>query len=629
MRRLPVGAEIVSQSETDFRVWAPSRRRVEVVVEKSGKAIVLESDGAGYFAGRGVVGPGTLYRFRLDDGARAFSDPASRFQPDGPHGPSQVIDPGSFAWTDHAWPGVGLAGQVIYEMHIGTFTQEGTWESAGRRLPDLARLGITVLELMPVAEFPGRFGWGYDGVNLFAPTHLYGKPDSFRSFVNQAHALGLGVILDVVYNHFGPDGNYLKEFSAAYFTDRYKNEWGEAINFDGPDAEPVRAFFLANAAYWIEEFHLDGLRLDATQQIFDDSSDHIIAALGRQVRAAARGRKTLIIAENETQQARQVRGAEHGGYGLDALWNDDFHHSAKVALTGHNEAYYSDYLGSPQELISTVKWGLLYQGQRSSWQKKRRGSPALDLPPAHFVTFLDNHDQIANSGLGERIHRLTSPGRYKAMTALLLLAPATPMLFQGQEFAASAPFLFFADHNPQLAKLVRQGRREFLSQFPTLALPQAQAGLAVPDDPRTFERCRLDWDERERHATTVALHYDLLKLRREDAVFRAQRLRGVDGAALTPQAFVLRYFADNGADRLLIVNVGRDLRFDPAPEPLLAPPEGQRWQLLWSSQDARYGGCGTPVLEGDSNWRIPGEAAVVLLPTTVEGEQESGESGAG
>jgi maltooligosyltrehalose trehalohydrolase len=626
-RRLPVGAEIVSQSETDFRVWAPGRHYVEVVVEGTGNAIMLKPDGAGYFAGQGRAGPDALYRFRLDGGKPDFPDPASRFQPEGPHGPSQVIDPGSFVWTDGAWPGVGLEGQVIYEMHIGTFTQEGTWESAAKRLPDLARLGITVLELMPVAEFPGRFGWGYDGVNLFAPTRLYGKPDHFRSFVNQAHALGLGVILDVVYNHFGPDGNYLKEFSPAYFTDRYKNEWGEAINFDGPDAEPVRAFFLANAAYWIEEFHLDGLRLDATQQIFDDSSDHIVAALGRQVRAAARGRKTLIVAENEPEQARLVRGAERGGYGLDALWNDDFHHSAKVALTGHNEAYYSDYLGNPQELISTVKWGFLYQGQRSSWQKKRRGTAALDVPPAHFVTFLDNHDQIANSGLGERIHRLTSPARCKAMTALLLLAPATPMLFQGQEFAASAPFLFFADHNPDLAKLVRQGRREFLRQFPTLALPEAQAGLASPDDPRTFERCRLDWSERERHAATVALHYDLLKLRREDEVFRAQRLRGVDGAALTPQAFVLRYFAGNGADRLLIVNLGRDLRFDPVPEPLLAPPEGQRWQLLWSSQDARYGGCGTPALEGESNWRIPGEAAVVLLPTTDDGGQDLGESG--
>jgi maltooligosyltrehalose trehalohydrolase len=304
---------------------------------------------------------------------------------------------------------------------------------------------------------------------------------------------------------------------------------------------------------------------------------------------------------------------------LDALWNDDFHHSAKVALTGHNEAYYTDYLGNPQELICAAKWGFLYQGQRSSWQKKRRGSPALDLPPAHFVTFLENHDQVANSGLGERIHRLTSPGRYKAMTALLLLGPATPMLFQGQEFAASAPFLFFADHNPDLAKLVRQGRRKFLRQFPTLALPETQAGLANPDDLKTFERCRLDWSERERHRAIVALHQDLLKLRREDAVFRAQRLRGVDGAVLAPQALVLRYFGENGADRLLIVNLGRDLHFSPAPEPLLAPPTGRRWQLLWSSNDARYGRNGNPPPEGESGWRIPGEAAIVLLPTIDDG----------
>ncbi|HWY86363.1 MAG TPA: malto-oligosyltrehalose trehalohydrolase, partial [Gemmataceae bacterium] len=549
---------MISESETHFRVWAPTHHHVEVVVEGTlqPRSIALESDGGGYFAGLATVGEGALYRFRLDDRPDLYPDPASRFQPAGPHGPSQVIDPRTFSWGDRAWSGVGLEGQVIYEMHIGTFTPEGSWQSASRQLPELARLGVTVLEVMPVAEFPGRFGWGYDGVNLFAPTRLYGEPDDARRFVDQAHALGLGVILDVVYNHFGPDGNYLKVFAPAYFTDRYKNEWGEAINFDGPDAEPVRAFFLANAAYWIDEFHMDGLRLDATQQIFDHSSDHILTALGRQVRAAARGRKTLIVAENEPQDAQLVRPAKHGGHGLDALWNDDFHHSVKVALTGRAEAYYSDFLGTPQELISAVKWGFLYQGQRYSWQKKPRGTPALDLAPAHFVTFMQNHDQIANSGRGLRCHFLTSPGRYRALTALLLLTPATPMLFQGQEFAASAPFLFFADHKPDLAKLVRQGRREFLRQFPTLASPETQAVFADPENPNTFERCRLDWSERERHGEIYALHQDLLKLRREDVVLRGQRQHALDGAVLGSNAFVIRFFAEDGADRLLVVNLG-------------------------------------------------------------------------
>jgi maltooligosyltrehalose trehalohydrolase len=499
-------------------------------------------------------------------------------------------------------------------MHIGTFAPEGTWEAASRQLAELAATGITVLEIMPVADFPGRFGWGYDGVNMFAPTRLYGDPDDFRRFVDRAHAAGLGVILDVVYNHIGPDGNYLKAFSPAYFTDRYKNEWSEAINFDGPDAEPVREFFIVNAGYWIDEFHIDGLRLDATHQIFDASRDHILAAVGRQVRKAGHGRKTLIVAENELQHAQLVRQPDRGGYGLDGVWNDDFHHSARVALSGHNQAYYMDYLGNPQEFIAAVKWGYLYQGQRYSWQKKRRGTPALDLAPAHFVTFLENHDQVANSGKGLRPHQLSSPGRHRALTALLLLAPGTPMLFQGQEFAASSPFLFFADHKPELARLVSRGRAEFLKQFPSLAQPETQASLAEPADIKTFERCKLDFSEREKHAPAYVMHRDLLRLRKQDPVFRAQRQRGVDGAVLASQAFVLRFFAEDGLDRLLIVNLGRDLHFEPAPEPLLAPPEGRSWKLAWSSEDLRYGGGGTPPVQVDGGWHIPGEAAVVLTP---------------
>ncbi len=622
-RRLPIGAEVLADGGVHFRVWAPKRRRVEVVLEKgpgdlprSGPlAVALQAEGNGYFSGKGsAAGAGTVYRFRLDEDPTLYPDPAARFQPEGPHGPSQVIDPGAFRWTDGAWRGTRLEGQVIYEMHVGTFTREGTWESAARELPELASVGITVLEVMPVAEFPGRFGWGYDGVDLFAPTRLYGTPDDFRRFVDRAHAAGLGVILDVVYNHFGPDGNYLKAFADDYFTDRYKNEWGAALNFDGESAGPVREFFVANAGYWIDEFHLDGLRLDATQQIFDSSPENIMAVLGRRVREAARGRATVIVCENEPQETKLVRPADKGGYGLDALWNDDFHHSATVVLTGRNEAYYTDYLGDPQEFISAVKWGYLYQGQRYKWQKKRRGAPALDLEPARFVTFLQNHDQVANSSRGQRAWERTSPGRLKAMTALLLLAPGTPMLFQGEEFAASSPFFYFADHKSDLAKLVCKGRGKFLAQFPSLAAPDVQACLPDPADPKTFERCKLDFSERQKHQEIYDLHRDLLKLRREDPAFRAQRPRGVDGAVLGPQAFVLRYFVDGGEDRLLLVNLGRDLHLDPAPEPLLAPPAGKRWEVLWSSEDLRYGGNGTAPPDTDENWRIPGEAALALVP---------------
>ncbi len=413
-RKFPIGAE-VQEGGVHFRVWAPERRRVEVVLESAdgGESqvheLAAEADGyhAGFVAG---VGAGARYRYRLDGDRQRYPDPASRFQPEGPHGPSQVIDPTAFAWTDQGWRGAGIAGQVIYEMHLGTFTREGTWEAAARELPELAAAGITVLEVMPVAEFAGQFGWGYDGVDLFAPTRLYGTPDDFRRFVDRAHAAGLGVLLDVVYNHFGPDGCYLRPFSEHYFTDRHENEWGEAINFDSEAAGPVREFFATNAAYWIDEFHLDGLRLDATQQIFDNSREHILTVIGRRVRAAARGRATLIVAENEPQETQLVRPVERSGYGLDGLWNDDYHHSAMVALTGHNEAYYTDYLGDPQEFISAVKWGYLFQGQRYLWQKKRRGTPGLDLPPAAFVNFLQNHDQVSNSGHGQRCHLLTSPG---------------------------------------------------------------------------------------------------------------------------------------------------------------------------------------------------------------------------
>jgi maltooligosyltrehalose trehalohydrolase len=619
IRRLPVGAEPQPQGTTHFRVWAPSRRHVEVIREDaSGRGCFdLKPESHGYFSGEAPMSVGSLYRFRLDGGPDLYPDPASRFQPDGPHGPSQVIDP-SFRWTDGHWRGVGLAGQVIYEMHVGTFTREGTWAAAERELPELAAAGVTVLEVMPVADFPGRFGWGYDGVNLFAPTRLYGTPDDLRRFVDKAHAVGLAVILDVVYNHLGPDGNSLPQFSADYFTDRYENEWGEALNFDGPNSAAVREFFVANAGYWIEEFHFDGLRLDATQQIFDASSEHVMAAITKRVREAARGRATLVVAENEPQETRLVRPPDRGGFGMDALWNDDLHHSAMVALTGRNEAYYTDYHGSAQEFVSAVKYGCLYQGQRYSWQGKRRGTPTLDLPPGHFVNFIQNHDQIANSARGLRCHQLTSPARLRAMTALTLLAPGTPMLFQGQEFAADRPFFYFADHNAELAPRVREGRGEFMSQFRSVATPEMQALLPDPADPATFERCKLDFADRERHAFVYALHRDLLHLRREDPAFQAQRHRGVDGAVLGPQAFVLRYFVDGGADRLLLVNFGRDLHLDPAPEPLLAPPPGRTWDLLWSSEDVRYGGCGTPHPDTEDNWRILGEAALVLNGTSAE-----------
>jgi len=625
---LPVGAEVRSDGGVFFRVWAPRRGRVEAIVGNShGESnqqsftIELRPEENGYFSGHAAeASPGMTYRYRLDGDSYLYPDPASRFQPQGPHGPSEIIESAKFQWTDQTWQGISSEGQVLYEMHIGTFSREGTWEAAGRELKELADFGITVIEVMPIADFPGRFGWGYDGVNLFAPSRLYGRPDDFRRFIDRAHEAGLGVILDVVYNHLGPDGNYLGQFSEDYFTDRYHCEWGAAINFDGANCRPVREYFLANAAYWIQEFHLDGLRIDATQQIYDSSSDHILAVITRRVREVASPRSVLIVGENEPQKAKFVLPEARGGYGIDTLWNDDFHHSAMVAMTGRADAYYSDYRGSPQEFISAMKWGYLYQGQFYSWQKQRRGTASFSLQPKKFVNYIQNHDQLANSGSGQRCHDLTSPSRYRAITTLFLLAPQTPMLFQGQEFAASSPFFYFADHKDELARLVAKGRAQFLSQFRVLATPEMQARLPDPGDPITFVRSKLDLSERQGHAEEYALHRDLLRMRKEDSVFRKQQgQRVMEGAVLGLEAFVVRFFGDiEGDDRLLIVNLGRDLNLTPAPEPLLAPPENRGWIVDWTSEDPRYGGWGTPPVETADNWRIQGEAAVVLRSKRVE-----------
>jgi maltooligosyltrehalose trehalohydrolase len=617
-RRLPIGAEVLTDGGCNFRVWAPRCAVVEVVLEPANgaakSAVPLERDEQGYFSGvlRDALA-GRRYRFRLDGAEPLIPDPASRFQPEGPHGPSEIIDPATFEWHDGDWRGIELPGQVLYEMHIGTYTPEGTWAAAEQQLEELKDFGITVIEVMPINEFAGRFGWGYDGVDLYAPTRLYGRPDDFRRFVDRAHLLGLGVILDVVYNHMGPDGNYLGLFSADYFSIKHKTDWGEAINYDGNNCAPVREFFGANGPYWVDEYHVDGLRLDATQNIYDDSTPHILSEIAAGVRRAAGPRSTLIVAENEKQHAKLVRPVSAGGYGLDALWNDDFHHSARVALTGQREAYYLDYVGTPQELLSALKWGFLYQGQWYAWQKQHRGTPTRGLAPAAFINFLENHDQICNSGFGERIHYSSHPGCYRALTALLLLAPSTPLLFMGQEFGASSPFVFFADHKPELAKLVHQGRKDFVAQFASLATPESQAIIPNPADEKIFAACRLNLAERQTHQKIYQLHRDLLRLRREDPVFRAQGAHGFDGAVLMQSILVLRFFGAEGqGDRLLMINLGVDSACDPAPQPLLAPPENCNWKILWSSERPAYGGRGTPELQTNDSWRIQGYAATLL-----------------
>ena len=629
-RHLPVGVEIAADRTVHARVWAPRCTAVSFVELTPSCEVVaateLESEGNGYFSGAvPTAAAGTLYKYRLD-GRGDFPDPVSRFQPLGPHGPSQVVDPRRFAWSDRAWRGPSLAGAVIYELHIGTFTAEGTYKAATMHLPELVDIGVSVIEIMPVAESPGRFGWGYDGVSLFAPSHVYGGPDDLRAFIDSAHAHEIGVILDVVYNHLGPDGNFLNEFSKHYF--KGTTEWGQALNFDGDESAPVREFFTANAGYWIEEFHFDGLRLDATQQVFDTSKPHILEAIAARVREEADPRSAIIVAENEPQDATLVRRRAAGGYELDAVWNDDFHHSATVALTGLDEAYYSGYRGNAQEFVSLAKYGFLYQGQWFRWQNGRRGVAAYDVPPVRFINFIQNHDQIANSAFGVRAHGMKSPAGYRAMVALLLLMPQTPMLFQGQEFLASAPFLYFADHNPDLAALVRHGRAEFLGQFAHIATPEITSRLADPASAETFARCKLDWAERRRddRAPALALVRDLIRLRRMDATLRRQGVcdpenhdcgilaRATDGAVIGEHAFVLRYFGERRElDRIVAVNLDARLQPEPLGEPLVAPPPGMLWRPMWSSEDPVYGGCGTPAIDSDDGgWALPATSTVLL-----------------
>ncbi|MBA3482687.1 MAG: malto-oligosyltrehalose trehalohydrolase [Pirellulales bacterium] len=615
-RKLPVGAE-VQEGGAHFRVWAPRCNTVNLVllgadVQSERQVLPLEAEGDGYlsaFSHEARVGD--FYGYSLDEHRQLYPDPASRFQPRGVHGPSQLMDPASYIWRDADWRGVQMPGQVMYELHLGTFTQQGTWAAAIEKLPHLKEVGVTLLEIMPLADFNGEFGWGYDGVAWFAPSHLYGTPDDAKRFIDAAHRLGLGVILDVVYNHFGSCGNYTGAFSSYYFSKRHPTEWGDAINFDGEQAGPVREFVLSNAAYWIDEFRFDGLRLDATQAIYDDSPRHVLADLSEATRKAAGDRSIILIGENEPQEVRHVAAVEEGGFGLDGLWNDDFHHACRVAATGHAEFYYADYAGSPQEILSAVRRAYLYQGQYVPRTRRHRGTPTRRNHAAQFTHFLQNHDQVANSGQALRLNQLTSAGRYRALTAVLLLGPETPMLFMGQEFGSTTPFNYFADHDVDLAKLVREGRWGYIRNFPRTAKWGDKGELADPSSRETFEKSKLDWSECERNRSILDLHRDLLRLRREDPIFRLQDWSMIDGAVVGPEAFLLRWLPEDEQDRLMCVNLGRDFQWRPTGEPLSAPPAGKEWRLLWSSEDFEYGGAGTPPFDS-KGWVLPGHTAIVL-----------------
>jgi maltooligosyltrehalose trehalohydrolase len=590
---LPLGAN-ANADGVRFGVWAPKARTVEVEVARSDGSDhdfwPLARDEHGIF--RGLVlelRAGALYRYRLDGGP-SYPDPWSRSQPAGVHGPSKVVDPLAFRWNDDRWTGVSRAGLAVYELHVGTFSRSGTFDAVISELAYLQRLGISAIELMPVAEFPGSRNWGYDGVDLFAPSRVYGGPTGMKRLIDAAHRRGLGVILDVVYNHLGPDGNYLRAYSDAYFTDRHRTPWGDAVNLDGPDAERVREIFLQNACYWLVEYHLDGLRLDATHALVDASQPHLLAEIGERARdAVGPNRRLVITAEDDRRGIWIARPERQGGYGLDAVWADDFHHAVHVLLTDQQEGYYQAYAGTIGEVARAIATGVVYQGELSTYDLQPRGTPVLDDPSEAFIFCLQNHDQIGNRAFGERLEQLVGRRRYLVAVTLLLFAPETPLLFMGQEFAASSPFLYFTDHEPALGKLVTEGRRGEFARFAAFQDPAGRDQIPDPQAPETFERSRLRWEERQPNSGVVRLHQDLLRLRRTDTVLqRADRLRT---AALPIGGSVLavRRWDDSG-ERLLLANVGEALAIDLNDLWLAPAARPGHWRCLVSTARRRYSG---------------------------------------
>ncbi|MGI8777444.1 MAG: malto-oligosyltrehalose trehalohydrolase [Acidimicrobiales bacterium] len=492
-------------------MWAPKADRVDVVVGE--RRVAMDGpDQRGWFRTTTEAEPDADYAFSLDGGP-PLPDPRSPWQPGGVHGPSRRVDHRTFAWTDEAWAPPSLAEGVVYELHVGTFSPAGTFAGAVARLDHLVALGITAVELMPVAEFPGRRGWGYDGVHLWAAHSAYGGPDGLKRLVDACHARDLAVVLDVVYNHLGPDGNYLPQF-APYFTDRYSTPWGEAVNFDGPDSDDVRAFVVDNACMWIRDYHFDGLRLDAVHAIVDTSAVHVVEEIADAVHrvAADLGRPAWVVAESDLNDPRVVRSPDIGGWGCDAQWSDDFHHALHAVLTGERTGYYADF-GSLAQLAKALRQAYVYDGCRSPHRRRRHGRPPTGVAPTRFFGFLQNHDQVGNRATGERSGALMGTGRLKIAAALVLCSPFVPMLFQGEEWAASTPFQYFTDHgDAELGRAVSDGRRREFAAF-----GWELDDVPDPQDRETFRRSRLDWDEvgRSPHAEMLAWHRELIRLRRE------------------------------------------------------------------------------------------------------------------
>lgn len=566
-------------------VWAP--RAQSVVLDISGARTPLDRSARGYWTTPTTVPAGRDYGFILD-GDRLLPDPRSPFQPSGVHGASRAVDHSAFPWTDHAWQPPPLPSAVVYELHVGTFSEAGTFDAAIAKLDHLVDLGITHVELMPVCEFPGTRGWGYDGVDLFAPHHAYGGPDGLKRLVDACHARGLAVLVDVVYNHLGPAGNYLARFG-PYFTDRYKTHWGEAVNLDGEGSDEVRRFFCDNALMWLRDYHADGLRIDAVHAFFDRSATHFLEQLASEVARleAALGRHLVLVAESDLNDPRLVTPREAGGFGLHAQWSDDFHHALHTVLTGERGGYYEDFDGLT-DLAAALERGIVYTGRYSPHRQRTHGRATPRVPPSRLVAAAQNHDQIGNRAKGDRLSQLVSPDRLKIAAALLLTAPFVPLLFQGEEWGASTPFQYFTDHEDEaLGAAVREGRRREFAAF-----GWNPADIPDPQSPDTFGRSRLNWAER-----TGRPHADLLDWHR--ALIRLRREHGLSGGNEREH---IRVIFDETANWLVVHRDSVIVACNLSDRPRDVPLRGAGALLLAS---------GTGIDRGDETVRLPPDAVVI------------------
>lgn len=592
---MPFGAEMLCSGAVRFRLWAPRAQRVAVCLEGRGSDSCIDMTPAGHGWFEQVcegVSAGDLYRYRIDNDS-VVPDPASRFQPKDVHGPSEVIDPTAFDWGKDEWLGRPWEEAIIYELHVGSFTPQGDFRGVEKHLDHLASLGVTAVELMPVGDFPGACNWGYDGVYPFAPDASYGRPEDLKHLVRKAHALGLMVFLDVVFNHFGPEGNYLNRYASRFFSTKHQTPWGQAINFDGEDSDRVRAFFVHNALYWLEEYRFDGLRLDAVHTIRDDSRPDILEELAAVIAAGPGARRQVhLVLENDNNAARYLT------HGYRAQWNDDLHHVLHVLLTGEQDGYYIDYADRPlRRLGRCLAEGFDYQGERSTYREgRRRGETSAHLSPAAFVGFLQNHDQIGNRAFGERLGELTTPDALRAATTLVFLAPQPVLVFMGQEWGCRSAFPFFCDFGPELAASVVTGRRDEFMRFERFRDPAIRARIPDPQSPETFRAACLDWSEPQRAEGQrwLALHRELLALRRREIVPLIRRIGGHAGRwrLLREQGLEVVWRLSGGGELVLLANLterglsvnppsGRRL-FATHPQGELAPP----WFVGWYLQES-------------------------------------------